>query len=62
MREFKHIDGEVYLIQLYVIKFISDFWHVGGFLLVLQFPPPIKLTAKILLKVALNTITPTLMI
>jgi hypothetical protein len=43
-------------------KFIGDFWHVGGFLLVLQFPPPIKLTAKIMLKVALNTINLTPMI
>ena len=42
--------GEVYSIQHYVIKFISDLRHVGGFLLVLQFPPPIKLTAMILLK------------
>jgi hypothetical protein len=38
---------EVYLIQLYVIKFISDFQQVGGFLCVLRFPPPIKLTATI---------------
>ena len=54
--------GEVYSIQCYVIKFVSDLWQVGGFLCVLQFPPPIKLTAtiyitKILLNVALNTIT-----
>jgi hypothetical protein len=27
-----------------VIKFVSDFRQVGGFLWVLQFPPPIKLT------------------
>jgi hypothetical protein len=33
---------EVYLIQLYVIKFDSDLRQVGGFLRVLQFPPPIK--------------------
>jgi hypothetical protein len=26
-----------------VIKFVSDLWQVGGFLWVLQFPPPIKL-------------------
>ena len=31
----------------YVIKFVSDFRQVGGFLRVLQFPPPIKLTALI---------------
>ena len=41
------IHGEVYLIQHYVIKFVSDLRQVGGFLLVLGFPPPIKLTATI---------------
>jgi hypothetical protein len=30
-----------------VIKFVSDLRQVGGFLRVLQFPPPIKLTAMI---------------
>jgi hypothetical protein len=50
-------DGEVYSIQLYVIKFVSDLRQVCGFLRVLQFPPPIKLTTT-MLKVALNTITP----
>jgi hypothetical protein len=39
--------GEVYSIQHYVIKFVSDLQQVGGFLRVLQFPPPIKLTATI---------------
>ena len=34
-------------VQHYVIKFVSDFQQVGGFLRVLQFPPPIKLTAMI---------------
>jgi hypothetical protein len=34
-------------IQHYVIKFVSDLRQVGGFLLVLRFPPPIKLTATI---------------
>ena len=29
---------------IYVIKFVSDLQHVGGFL---QFPPPIKLTTTI---------------
>ena len=28
-------------------KFVSDLWQVGGFLWVLQFPPPIKLIAMI---------------
>jgi hypothetical protein len=39
--------GEVYAIQLYVIKFASDLWHVVGFLRVFRLPPPIKLTATI---------------
>jgi hypothetical protein len=39
--------GELYSIQHYVIKFVSDLWQVGGFLQVLLFPPPIKLTATI---------------
>ena len=48
--------GEVFSIQHYVIKFVSDLRQIGGFLRVLRFPQPIKLT-EILLKVALNTIT-----
>ena len=44
------VHDEVYLIQHYVIKFVSDLREVGGFLLVLQFPPPIKLTVMIQLK------------
>jgi hypothetical protein len=39
--------GKVYLIQYYVIKFVSDLRQVGGFLQVLQSPPPIKLIAMI---------------
>jgi hypothetical protein len=39
--------SEVYSIQHYVIKFISNLRQVGGFLRVLRFPPPIKLTATI---------------
>jgi len=39
--------GEVYSIQLYVIKFVSDLWQVSGFLRVSWFPPPIKLTSTI---------------
>jgi len=42
--------GEVYSIQHYVIKFVSDLWQVGGFLQVLWFPPPIKLTTTIYIK------------
>jgi hypothetical protein len=39
--------GKVYLIQHYVIKFVSDLRQVGGILRVLRFPPPIKLTTMI---------------
>ena len=35
---------KVYLIQHYVIKFVSDLRQVGGCLCVLQFPPPIQLS------------------
>ncbi len=38
---------EVYSIQHYVMKFVSDLRQVGGFLRVLRFPPPIKLTTTI---------------
>ena len=41
------VHGEVYLIQRYVLKFVSDLRQVGGFLQVLWFPPPIKLTTTI---------------
>jgi len=43
----KPAHGEVYSIQFYVIKFVSDLRQVGGFLRVLRFPAPIKLTATI---------------
>jgi hypothetical protein len=39
--------GEVYLIQHYVIKLVSDLRQVGALLWVLRLPPPIKLTAMI---------------
>jgi hypothetical protein len=51
--------------QHYVIKFVSDLRQVGGFLQVLRYLPPIKLTAnitEILLKVALNIISLTIYI
>ena len=51
---------EIYTIKHYVIKFVSYLWQVSGFLRVLRFSPPIKLTTTILLKVALNTRTITL--
>jgi hypothetical protein len=34
---------EVYSIKHYVMKFVSDLRQVGGFLLVLWFPPPINM-------------------
>jgi hypothetical protein len=34
--------GEVYSIQHYVIKCVSDLQQVGGFRRLLRFPPPIK--------------------
>ena len=36
--------GEVYMIQNYAIKFVSDLWQVGGCFRVLWFPSSIKLT------------------
>jgi len=49
-------------VQHYVIKFVSNLRQVGGFLRVLRFPPPIKLTyhdkTEILLKLPLNAIKP----
>ena len=38
---------EVYSIQHYVTKFVSDLRQVNGFLQVLRFPSPIKLTTTI---------------
>ena len=37
-------DGKMYSIQHYVIKFVSDFRKVNGFLRVSWFPPSIKLS------------------
>ena len=54
--------AEEYSMQHYVIKFVSDLRQVGGFIRVLRFPPPIKLTndrTEILLQVALRTINKT---
>ena len=45
--EFESRSGEVYSIQHYVIKFVSDLRQVSGLLQVLWFPLPIKLTATI---------------
>jgi len=44
---YNRVHGEVYSIQHYMIKFVSDLWQVGGYLRVLRFPSPIKLTATI---------------
>jgi hypothetical protein len=41
------VHGEVYLIQHYVIQFVSNLQQAGGFLRVFLFPPPIKLTATL---------------
>ena len=41
------VHGEMYSIQLYVIKFVIDLQQVCDFLLELWFPPPIKLTIMI---------------
>jgi hypothetical protein len=40
------VHGEGHLIQHYVKKFVSDLRQVGGFLQILRFPSPIKLTAQ----------------
>ena len=45
--EFQSRSAEVYSIQHYVIKLVSDLQQVGGFLRALLFPPPIKLAATI---------------
>jgi hypothetical protein len=44
---FNPTHGEVYSIQNYVIKFVSELRQVGGFLRILRLRPPIKLTATI---------------
>ena len=36
--------GQVYSIQHNVKKFVSDLWQISGFLRLLLFPPPIRLT------------------
>jgi hypothetical protein len=38
---------EVHSIQHYVMQFVSNFRQVGGFLRVLRFPPPIKMTTRV---------------
>jgi len=41
------VHSEVYSIQHYVIEFVSNLRQVRGFLWILRFPPPRKLTATI---------------
>ena len=41
------VHDEVYSIQHYVIKFVSDVRQVSGFLRILWFPPAMKLTTTI---------------
>jgi hypothetical protein len=48
--EFESRSDEVYSIQHYVMKFVSDLRQGSGFLGILQFAPPIKPTATIELK------------
>jgi hypothetical protein len=38
---------EVFSIQHYLIKFVSNLRQIGGFPRVLRFPPPIKLTITV---------------
>ena len=45
--EFEFTHGDVNSIQYDVINFVSDLREVGGFLEILQFPPPIKLNDMI---------------
>ena len=42
-----HVHGEVYSIQHYVTKFVSDLRQISGFHRELRFPSPIELTATI---------------
>ena len=43
----KPVHGEVYSIQHYLVKFVTDLQQVSGFLRALWCPPPIKLTTAI---------------
>ena len=42
-----YCEFELRSVQHYMIKFVSDLRQVGGFLRILRFPSPIKLTATI---------------
>jgi len=59
-RAFESRPGEVYSIQHYFIKFVCHLRQVDGFLHVLLFPPPIKLShdiTEILFKETLSTLS-----
>jgi hypothetical protein len=45
--EFESCSSEMYSIQHYVIKIVSNLREVCGFIRVLRFPPPIKLADRI---------------
>jgi len=47
LMSWKPVHGEVYSIQQYVIRFVSDLRLVCGFLWYSGFAPPIKLTTTI---------------
>ena len=53
------VHGEVNSMQHYVVTFVNFLRQARGFLRILRFPPPIKLTdiTEIWLKVVLNTLT-----
>ena len=42
-----HVHGEVYSIQHYVTRFVSELRQISGFHRELRFPSPIELTATI---------------
>jgi len=48
--EFESRSCEVYWMQHRVIKSVNDMRQICGFLRAFRFPPPIKVTATILLK------------
>ena len=51
------VHGEVYSIQHYVIKIVSDLRQVDSFLRVLRFPSPITNDCNGIAYILLNTIT-----
>ena len=52
------VQDKVYSIQHYVIKNVGDLRQVGGFVPVLWFPPPIKLTTRYNRNIVKNGIKP----